>query len=31
MRTMYGRLVEEPVPDTLLDLVRQLERKERSE
>lgn len=31
MRTMYGRLVKEPVPDTLLDLVRRLEDKERSE
>lgn len=31
MRAMYGRLVQEPVPDTLLDLIRELEDKEQSE
>jgi hypothetical protein len=31
MRTMYAKLVREPVPSPLLELVRQLETKERSE
>lgn len=31
MRAMYATLVAEPVPDQLLELVRQLENKERSE
>jgi hypothetical protein len=31
MRAMYAKLVREPVPGQLLELVRQLENKERSE
>ncbi len=31
MRAMYGRLVQEAVPDALLDLIRELEDKEQSE
>jgi hypothetical protein len=31
MRAMYATLVAEPVPEQLLELVRQLENKERSE
>lgn len=31
MRTMYASMVREPVPDDLLNLIRQLEAKEASE
>lgn len=31
MRAMYENIAQEPVPDTLLDLVRKLEGKEQSE